>query len=485
MLGVDLFYAATRGVVSSIKWLLTNVLNLTATVGPDAVDGYDGIPRFPRIWTPSGLELPSGGIAGATPLSEGMRWTGSEFVNNDGSGNSLTPTKQLTENGVTSTVFIVYQPWADSVVVPAGGVLTDFDGVQCKYYSSVNGGTTSGTGVADDTGVTDWIEQGNYNNIQKNENGDGWLTHVMSEDVAVNLALQSQDFSTTWSTSNATVSTDATTSPDGTTTADKFVEGSGTTFRRIRQNINFISGTIYTFSVYGKTSERTGLNLTLNTGAFPTSAIGLFDLTGASPPTALGGLISAEMTSAGDGWYRCSITALADATVLSTTEINMTETQGSSPDYLGDSSSGLFLWQADVVAASTVSTPIPTTTGTVQRNATSFLVTPEPAEFLRLRFADVFSQTYLSSGTIEVSYDVATTTLTWTDGTNAMTHVVAMKPGDFATVEEATGKLYYNGSLVDTNGSYSPTWGEIALGNAVDYIFDADLDPTDTTWSQP
>jgi hypothetical protein len=121
--------------------------------------------------------------------------------------------------------------------------------------------------------------------------------------------------------------------------------------------------------------------------------------------------------------------------------------------------------------------------GSVQRNATSFLATPTPAAFLRLRFADVVSQNYLTSGTIVISYNG--TTLTWTDGTNAMTHVVAMKPGDFAAVEEATGKLYYNGSLVDTNGSYDPTWGEVALGNAVDYYFDDDLDPTDTTWSQP
>jgi hypothetical protein len=111
------------------------------------------------------------------------------------------------------------------------------------------------------------------------------------------------------------------------------------------------------------------------------------------------------------------------------------------------------------------------------------LLTPTPAAFLRLRFADVVSQTYLSSGTIEVSYDG--TTLTWTDGTNAMTHNVTMKPGDFATVEEATGKLYYNGILEDTNGSYSPTWGEVALGNAVDYDFDDALDPLDDTWSQP
>ena len=37
-----------------------------------------------------------------------------------------------------------------------------------------------------------------------------------------NLVLQSEDFSTTWTATNATVTTNNTTAPDGTTTADKF-----------------------------------------------------------------------------------------------------------------------------------------------------------------------------------------------------------------------------------------------------------------------
>jgi hypothetical protein len=193
--------------------------------------------------------------------------------------------------------------------------------------------------------------------------------------------------------------------------------------------------------------------------------------TGTIEFTVDGGVTWVDITSnlSTDQWYRAEATD-----TLANPEYGfriVTDTDKIAVDFSG------------IELGSVASSRIPTTTGSVQRNATEFLVTPTPAAFLRLRFADVVSQTYLSSGTIEVSYDG--TTLTWTDGTNAMTHVVAMKPGDFATVEEATGKLYYNGSLVDTNGSYSPTWGEIALGNAVDYIFDAELDPTDSTWSQP
>jgi hypothetical protein len=143
----------------------------------------------------------------------------------------------------------------------------------------------------------------------------------------------------------------------------------------------------------------------------------------------------------------------------------------------------VYFWQADIIAASTVTSPIPTTTSTVTRAATDYTVTPETSEYLRLRFSDVNSQSYLSSGTIDVSYDG--TTLTVTDGTNSMTHVVSMSIGDQIVVVESTGQLYFNGSLVDTNALYNPTWGEITIGNSTDYTFSSSLDPTDTTWSEP
>ena len=126
---------------------------------------------------------------------------------------------------------------------------------------------------------------------------------------------------------------------------------------------------------------------------------------------------------------------------------------------------------------------------TTASDASEFTVTPTTAEYLRLRFADVFTQTHMASGTVAVSYDG--TTLTVTDGTNAMTHIVALEPGDWITVKESTGELYFGSvgdataTLVDTNALYAPTWGEIFLGNAVNYEFNAELNPLDGTWQQP
>jgi hypothetical protein len=473
--------------VISITWLLSNALNLIATIGENATAGGTSATFIEEYDDALGLVIsnpavPAGkaasrGMRKSTDIDEGGSVASPVFLNSVSKADAtlLHPVKVGTSG---EDIFIVYQPWVDSVVVPAGGVLTDFDGVHCFYYSSVNGGTTSGTGVADDTGVTDWIEQGKYNNIQKNENGDGWLTHVLNEPTRVNTLLHSQNFSDSYFTQAGGAISDAGVAPDG-SVSEMFTCAAGAGPHRVFRNLLQI-GNNNVLSVYAKAGTADFISVT--DGGTPGSVGAYFDLASGVVGTVgvLGG-VTATISNAGGGWWRCSINTTSSVNGFWLMQFFTSDDQD--PNWIADGTETVFVWQGDAVNASTVSSPIPTTTGSVQRNATSFLLTPTPAEFLRLRFADVQAQTYLSSGTIEVSYDG--TTLTWTDGANAMTHVVAMKPGDIATGEEATGKLYYNGSLVDTNGSYSPTWGEIALGNAVDYIFDAELDPTDTTWSDP
>jgi hypothetical protein len=45
-----------------------------------------------------------------------------------------------------------FAAWANSTVYPAKSVVSDGG----RWYSTALGGTSSGTGVGDDTGVTDW-----------------------------------------------------------------------------------------------------------------------------------------------------------------------------------------------------------------------------------------------------------------------------------------------------------------------------------------
>jgi len=139
---------------------------------------------------------------------------------------------------------------------------------------------------------------------------------------------------------------------------------------------------------------------------------------------------------------------------------------------------------AQLTEDSVVSSPIITITSTVIRATTEFLVTPTTADFLRFRLGSVNAENYLTSGTISCDYD-GSSSLTFSDGTNTMTAAGARAIGDTVVIQESTGKMWVNASLEDTTGAYSPTWGEISLGNATDFRFDADLDPTDDTWKEP
>jgi hypothetical protein len=400
------------------------------------------------------------------------------------SGIPLTPTKQLTENGITSTVFLLYDFREDSEVVNIGDHRYIIGADNHNYSLTCStGGTTHtsppsvvtadiGSTVAEDGGTVVWDVDHYYNNIATATTN--YLTHILNEPVGVNNLMHSGDISNVaWQKFNALVS--------GTTLIPTVTNIAHTVF----QGTSIISGTDYVMWFDGEASGFRFAQIAGSAG-FTTTDFVTFDLlTGVYQLN--GAITDADVTMERIGdLYRCSLHLQAISTVTGQMALGIVEslTSGRLTAFAGDAVSGIDFTRLQLEPTAFIPTSyIPTTTGSVQRNSTSFPVTPTPAEFLRLRFADVVSQTYLSSGTIEVSYDG--TTLTWTDGTNAMTHVVAMVPGDFATVEEATGKLYYNGILVDTNGSYSPTWGEIALGNAVDYTFDDELDPLDSTWSQP
>jgi hypothetical protein len=155
------------------------------------------------------------------------------------------------------------------------------------------------------------------------------------------LALWSEDFTqSVWSQLNSSVTANATTSPDGTQNADKIVESSATGLHGPSQSITVTTGNPYTFSVYLKASERTwalvwfdseiaGAYVNLSTGALGTISSG----------------VTASVTDAGNGWYRCVITktigtggAIRVFTALGNNDVS----------YTGNGTSGLFVWGAQL-----------------------------------------------------------------------------------------------------------------------------------------
>jgi hypothetical protein len=187
---------------------------------------------------------------------------------------------------------------------------------------------------------------------------------LLVEEARTNLLLRSEEFdNASWTKNTATITANATTAPNGTATADKLVETAVNNSHWVGVLSLGLTSNIYTVSVYAKAAERTELSIFIDTSV--TRRTQYFNLsTGALGATSGG--ITSLMQNVGNGWYRCSIALNAAESLLNV--VYTTSVSGSN-SYLGDGTSGIFLWGAQIEAGAFPTSYIPTTTATVTRAA--------------------------------------------------------------------------------------------------------------------
>jgi hypothetical protein len=164
---------------------------------------------------------------------------------------------------------------------------------------------------------------------------------------AVNLVLQSEDFSTTWTTSLSTVTANATTSPDGRTTADGLLAtGAGGSVLQTSQS--FTAGSTITYSVFAKKNSSNFLRFEI--GNLVSCWWDLNTGTTASNTAGSGNVLfsSKSIQSVGNGWYRCVLTVTTN--IITTIFLNNypTNSDGSSSSI----NSSIFLWGAQLETGS-------------------------------------------------------------------------------------------------------------------------------------
>ena len=196
---------------------------------------------------------------------------------------------------------------------------------------------------------------------------------LLVEPAATNLALQSENFLTTWVLLSGTISTGSTaafTAPDGTTSADLFTESTdvSATNHQISQSIStaVVSGTSYTLSCFFKaTAANRSARLSLSSALFSGSPEAFFDVTSGIVGTTTD--CTARIENYGSDWYRCIMTAICDT--AGTASVFVSSASGNTRDYIGNGSASLYLWGAQLETGSVATSYIPTTTGTESRSA--------------------------------------------------------------------------------------------------------------------
>ena len=171
-----------------------------------------------------------------------------------------------------------------------------------------------------------------------------------------NLLTYTEDFSNgAWAKGAATVSANATTAPDGTTTADLIIEGAGSAYHYVlRGSPGYVAGVGFVAEVYAKYAGRRYVRVVIYNG-FSTTSEAVFDVQNGAVGTFVGGGATRSIVSIGDGWYRLIVISAASATVgAGSVGFALQDADASGP-YVGDGTSGVYLWGAQLHTGSTAS----------------------------------------------------------------------------------------------------------------------------------
>jgi len=243
---------------------------------------------------------------------------------------------------------------------------------------------------------------------------------LLIEEQRVNLVLYSEQFDNVlWIKSNTTVTANATTSPDGTTTADKLLDNAVNASHAVNQVAvaAAAAGVSYNFSVFLKAAERGFAFVGLGGASFTAPPFVSIDLATGVVASANGAPTNFSATSFGNGWWRLSFAATTQNIGSLSPEIRVSaDGLWANRVYIGNGT-GIFVWGAQLEAATFATSYIPTVASTVTRAVDNATMT-----------GTNFSSWYnASEGTIVVSADSvrptaaspATRVFQFDDGTTA------------------------------------------------------------------
>lgn len=203
---------------------------------------------------------------------------------------------------------------------------------------------------------------------------------LLIEEQRTNLLLQSEDLDTTWAETRATLNLNSVVSPAGTLTADRLIASTDNNTHFTTQTFTGTAAS-YTFTAYAKASGLNFVALRLFNG---TSQVGLayYNLSTGATGTVTAG--TATITSVGNGWYRCSLTATLAASASCTADIYLASADNTN-SFAGDAFNGIALWGFQTELGAFPTSYIKTVAATVTRS-------PDAASMIGPNFSNWYNQ---------------------------------------------------------------------------------------------
>ncbi len=191
---------------------------------------------------------------------------------------------------------------------------------------------------------------------------------ILIEEARTNLLKYSDQFDNAyWGKANSTISANEESAPTGIIDVDRLVESASSGKHEIYfSSIPVTAGAYYSFSIYVKAKERNQISLEFQTAYFGAN-ITRYNLLSESVMSGSG-----SITYVGNGFYRCQKSVIATASGNATAYIGLWN--GTTNNYTGDGSSGVYIWGAQLEQGTFSTSYIPTTTAAVARGADNFTI---------------------------------------------------------------------------------------------------------------
>ncbi len=255
--------------------------------------------------------------------------------------------------------------YTGSTLVVGGAAVTE------TFYFTPGSGDVSIQFTCDEANATYTIDnisvkEVTRNNVPRIDYTGGGCPHILAEPQRTNLIPYSNGFSYSSYTRNGTTATTGFLSPDGTLNAYKLLEDNTNAIHRIYQTATVTGSPNTTISIYVKYLGRKYVLMRIadsNVGRW-------YDIeNGVTGGTYLGTPNDSSIESAGNGWYRISITHTVSN--QSRLELWVSDTESVSA-YQGDTSKGVYLFGGQLEVGTYPTSYIPTSGSSVTRNQDQF-----------------------------------------------------------------------------------------------------------------